>query len=118
MKKSFFLSALFLMASGLRAQNKNPNKQDSLNEILGTYQFESDKYFIKKQDGKLFLHFPSQGKTTLTPLTQTRYRVDRVNPEATIEIVKDSLGKVHQFRWIQNIGMLKWKRIDEKTSFH
>jgi len=117
MKQAVLLPLMLLLAAGfVRAQDSNPGKTDSLNEILGTYQFEGNKNIVRKQDNTLLLDFLGQGKTSLTPLTKNRFRVDHVNPEAIIEFVKDSAGVVHHFRWIQDIGTLKWIRKDDKAS--
>ncbi len=82
---------------------------------MGTYQFEGNKNIIRKQDQTLIVEFAGHGKTSLTPITKNRFRVDNVSPEAIIEFVKDSFGTVQQLRWMQDIGTLKWIRKDDKT---
>lgn len=115
MRNILLLSLLILHVSGsLNAQSTTSTKEDSLNTILGTYQFEKTKYIIRKQDDKLLLDLPGQGMVTLTQLTGNRFRADYVKPEAIVEFIKDSSGIVREFRWIQDIGALKWNRIGDE----
>lgn len=116
MKKALLLSLAFLLLHEYSGAQNAAAGADSLDQILGTYQFVEDKYIISKQDDKLILDFAGQGKTGLTPISKDRFRADRVHPDAFVEIVKDSLGMPNGFRWIQDIGTLKWNRVDDKTS--
>ena len=111
MKNILLLSVLVLFTFGcLKAQSTTATKKDSLDGILGTYRFAATKYIIRKQDDRLLIEFPGQGKVGLTQITGNRFRAEQVRPEAIIEFVKDSSGIVNQLRWIQDMGTLKWTR--------
>lgn len=119
MKTALLFPLIFLVILAPSKAQNIPSNTDSLRELVGSYEFAAVKLIIRMQDEKLLLDFPGQGQVGLTPVTSTRFRADHVRPEAIIEFVKDSLGRVSLFRWIQNIGTLKWNRInDDGTSPH
>ncbi|HTE32250.1 MAG TPA: M1 family metallopeptidase [Chryseolinea sp.] len=109
-----WILALFLVLESSKAQNVVSNQEDSIGKILGTYQFATGKYTVRKRDEKLIIDFPGQGYASLTQIAGNKFRADHVNPEAIIEFLKDSLGRIFEFRWSQDVGLLKWTRVKEE----
>ena len=53
--KLFLIAFSFLATKSIKAQTNPSNNNDSINGIVGTYQFEQQKYIIRKRDDKFLL---------------------------------------------------------------
>jgi hypothetical protein len=76
--------------------------------LTGTYRMELDTtqlFNVKKEKDNLLLEVVGQGQTSLTSIGGNRYKPGRVQPPAVLEFIKDSMGSVQKFNWLQNINV-------------
>jgi hypothetical protein len=76
--------------------------------LTGVYRPELDTtqvFNVKKEKDKLLLELVGQGQTTLIPLGNNRYKPELVQPATILEFIKDSLGRVQKFNWLQDSNL-------------
>ncbi|TXK18373.1 beta-lactamase family protein [Pontibacter qinzhouensis] len=80
----------------------------------GKYQMTSDVSrvaLIQELEGKLIIKVENSWGAELSPTNNTTFRVKNVKPSATLEFIKDEMGKVTKF--VINQGALyEWVRIE------
>jgi Peptidase family M1 domain len=96
--------------TGLRAQHAGSDTA-----LYGEYRANAVGqlfvFQIYPKDGKLMVQIVGQGVTTLTALSPLTFRPEHVRPVATMKFLKDSLGQIDRFEWVQETRGIKWTRI-------
>jgi CubicO group peptidase (beta-lactamase class C family) len=106
----------------LSALGKPTAKELKLSDVLldgyvGTYNVDSlatAHYSIYKKDNQLIMELPKQGRFPLIPVAKNRFRLKSVSPEAILEFIKNSEGKVVKLVIVQK-GKYEWVRVSTPT---
>lgn len=110
--KSTILPAVFCLLTALASQAQGPAADTTL---TGEYRLKSGQTFIfrilRRKEGGLSLEVIGQGTTRLIHLSGLTFLPEQVQPKATIEFRKDSLGRIDRLIWDQYAKGLKWKRV-------
>jgi hypothetical protein len=112
MKRSILLFSMALIACHCSFSQEPTKEWDA---FTGVYQLQSDStqlFKVKKEKGQLVLDV-GNGQTKLVPLGGYRFKPELQRP-TVVEFMKDSLGKVQQFSWIQDLTVELIKVSGEK----
>lgn len=106
MKTLLSLTAFLIWSFGVRAQ------QDTA--IVGVYKTIKGPQFtlqVSKNKDTWLLQIVGQGTVTMSQLGPLRFEPKIIRPKATIEFLKDSLGRIDRMRLSQGVQTYKWVRI-------
>jgi len=129
MRRLFILLAtrliLFASASGQTTVPAPANTPIPLSAYAGDYGTgDSTIFSIILRDGHLFFNTPHYGKIGLIPLPDHRFKLQNVKPEAFINFIPDSLGRIGKmvlrqegkFTWIKMQDTARSSRSQAGTS--
>lgn len=117
MRRFFTGTLVFLIAIATRSQNPATISKTFTDSLIGKYYSSISpniQFSIETNASKLYLNFAGQGKAELKHQGGNRFLAYGARPEAFVEFFKDSAGNFDRLEWLQDIGILKWKRVEEQ----
>jgi|SRR5450432_1351778 CubicO group peptidase (beta-lactamase class C family) len=111
-KTLLLANSIAALAIGKSTQGNVLVNDNILNTYLGVYQMVSNPkrtIIIAKEFEQILVQFSQSTNIPMIPLTETKFRLQGVNPPATIEFVKEN-DKVIKLIVSQN-GLYVWKKI-------
>lgn len=120
-KKFLFLSLLLLtIVADLRAQQSvGKTNKDPYAQLVGQYQvkfFPSQKFNVFTDNNRLLVEIAGQGRGELLSVSENRFKVKGVKPEAFVEFKKDNYDSVTTLTWIQKSPVQTWIRTEDTNS--
>src|SRR5207342_1677620 len=104
--------------AGLAQEKKPTGPQGGLDKYLGDYHAQLDstsKFSIRKENDRLMLVVPGQGQAPMDWVSGNQFRPEYVRPEALIDFVPDSSGRIGRMLWNQKVD-IDWIALDKSET--
>lgn len=111
----FLLPVLLIQAGSALAQTQ---KEVDYDKYTGVYQvtFLADRKFNIYKDGdKLMLEIVGQGRIDLVKIGNHKFKANHVKPEAIVEFIPGTTGKMAGLKWVQKSKDQEWYKVANST---